>query len=299
MRALPLSLSRQAMSDPPGGAATASPRLTGDPDLIRRAINALVNDRLNLLVTSADGWLLDRWGRSIASVLRARDDCDLEIYLPVAAEALLSRFNASISAMSLRFARADTPGQMRLRVLVISDSRALISPEGQLLARLVNDFPAAGLRLLVLGDQEAETAHNVLRELFGRRLKQLSLDVAYADPLPVEPSPAVESVPRQERLVPIRPHVMRGQRDQAQVGLNQPLFVAAEPTSRLTKHLIWGAGLLSIVLIWAFVSVLLQRERSPAGLERGTVRSPASSSLPSKLKVEPVQGLVTSRGEAR
>ncbi|MBM3406261.1 MAG: hypothetical protein FJY25_02860 [Betaproteobacteria bacterium] len=299
MRALPLSPSREAMSDLPGGAATASPRLTGDPDLIRRASNALINDRLNLLVTSADGWLLDKWGRSIASALRARDECDLEIYLPVVAEALLSRFNASIAAMSLRSARADTSGRMRLRVLVISDSRALISPEGQLLARLVNDFPAAGLRLLVLGDQEAESANDVLRELLGRRLKQLSLDISFAEPLPVELSPAVDSTPCQDRQLPIRSPVMLGQRHPTRVGLNQPLSVDTVPTSRLTKHLIWGAGLLSIVLIWAFVSVLLQRDRSPAGLERGTARSPASFPLPSKPKAEPVQGSVTFRGESR
>lgn len=299
MRAPSLTPSRQALADLPGGAATASPRLTGDPDLTRRALNALVNDRLNLLVTSADGWLLDQWGRSIASALRARGDCDLEIYLPVAAEALLSRFNASIAAMSLRSARADTPGRMRPRIVVVPDSRALMAPEGQLLARLVNDFPAAGLRLLVLGDHGAEPANTVLRELFSRRLKHLSLDVSYADPLPVVPSGSVNMAPPQERPRQVRSPVVKGQREQSRGGVGAPILTAPSPTSRLSKHLIWGAGFVSLVLICAFISVLLHRDRSPAGSERGTVRSPAASSTPSKLKVEPVPGLVTSRSEQK
>jgi len=299
MRAPPPSLSRQATSDLPGGAATASPRLTGEPDLTRRALTALFNDRSNLLVTSADRWLLDQWGRSIASALRARGDCDLEIYLPVAAEALLSRFNASIAAMSLRSARADTPGRMRLRIVVVPDSRALMAPEGQLLARLVNDFPAAGLRLLVLGDHEAELANTVLRELFSRRLKHLSLDVPCADPLPDAPSRSVDMAPPQERQRQVRSPFIKVQREQSRGGVEAPILTTASPTSRLSKHLIWGAGLLSLVLIWAFISVLLHRDRSPAGSERGTVRGPAASSTPSKLKVEPVPGLVTSRSEQR
>lgn len=299
MRAPFLTPSRQALSDLPGGAATAAPRLTGDPELTRRALNALVNDRLNLLVTSADSWLLDQWGRSIASALRARGDCDLEIYLPAAAEALLSRFNASIAAMSLRSARADTPGRIRPRIVVVPDSRALMAPEGQLLARLVNDFPAAGLRLLVLGDYEAESANNVLRELFSRRLKHLSLDVSYADPLAVAPSRSVDMAPPQELQRQVRSPVIKVQREQSLGGFEGPTLTTASPTSRLSKHLIWGAGLVSLVLIWAFVSVLLHRDRSPAGSERGTVRSPAASSTPSKPKVEPVPGLVTSRSEQR
>jgi hypothetical protein len=299
MRAPPPSLSRQVISDLPGGAATASPRLTGEPDLTRRALTALFNDRSNLLVTSADAWLLDKWGRSIASALRARVDCELEIYLPIAAEALLSRFNAAIATMSLRSARADSPGRTRLRIVVVSDSRALMSPEGQLLARLVNDFPAAGLRVLVLGDQEAESANNALREIFSRRLKHLSLDIPYADPLVVGPSGSVDVALPQERQVPVRPAQVQVQRGYARVGLEEPVFASAAPTSRLRKNLIWGAGLLSLVLIWAFVSVLLQRDRSPAGPERGALRSSASSSFPSKVKAEPVQGIATSRGDQR
>ncbi|NBS66478.1 MAG: hypothetical protein EBT33_19425 [Betaproteobacteria bacterium] len=264
------SLARQALPDRPDGSTGGAPRLVTDSPTVRRVLELLTRERCSVLVTSQASGSLDLWGRTIAAALRSRADVVLEIYMPASAEALVARFNSAMSSHSLVSAQTDGGPGAALRVLLVPDSRALMTPEGQLLVRLVGDFPAAGVRLLVLADAEAEAANRTVRDILARRLRLVALESGSID----EPVPA--AVSRDSRAEILNGRItlpapvispVAAYRAPALAGavLEASRLPVRQPMSRGRRIVTWGALVLSIALIALLVVVLLYRDRSPAG----------------------------------
>lgn len=277
------SLARQALPDRPDGSTGGAPRLVTDSPTVRRVLELLTRERCNVLVTSQTSGSLDLWGRTIAAALRSRADVVLEIYMPASAEALVARFNAAMSNHSLVSARTDGGPGAALRVLLVPDSRALMSPEGQLLVRLVGDFPAAGVRLLVLADAEAEAANRTVRDILARRVRLVALESDSVD----EPVPA--AVIRDARIAiqkvgittpasVISPVAAYRVPVIAGAPLEAPRLPVRQPMSRARRLVTWGALVLSIALVALLVVVLVHRDRSPAGA--ASIKPSQASSVP-------------------
>lgn len=270
MRGAGTRLERQLRPDRVDGAGGAMPRMFTDGIFDRRVLNILIDERANLLVTGRDSDLVSRWARSIATTLRARADIAFDIYLPASAEVLIARFNSVMAMLTLQSARADSSSVAPSRILLVPDVRSLMTPEGQLLARLVNDFPAVGLRLLMLADAEAEAASRSLRELFSRRLRQLSLDSAITGstlhtgsaPLDSDQNP-----PRRERGSGSPSRLpSRGSADTLVAEFPGPVPVERWSTGR--RRVAWSAAAMSLLLVSVLIAVLLSRDRSPGGYQR-------------------------------
>ena len=300
------SLERQALPDRPDGSTGGAPRLLTDSPSVRRVLGLLTGERSNVLVTSQATDALDLWGRTIAAALRSRADVVLEMYMPASAEALVARFNSAIVSLSLVSARSDGGPGAALRVLLVADSRSLMTPEGQLLIRLVGDFPAAGIRLLILADCEAESANRMVRDTLARRVRHVSLESDYVDEHPSAaisrdsrtvapagkialptPTPTPTPTPATSPLTAYRNPALAGS------VLDAPLLAIRPPTSRARRIVTWGALVVSIALIAVLVVVLLYRDRTPSGA--ATVK-PAQAATVSATQSSVARAAAISRG---
>jgi hypothetical protein len=110
------------------------------------------------ILIGAGGIVLDQLARQLVNVLRqhgANGDVQVAILFEMSRELLLDRFNQRIAHLSVQDARLEKQlPALQVWVLHVSDdeqvSRAL------LLARLVHDFPGAGVRLVMLASPSAE-----------------------------------------------------------------------------------------------------------------------------------------------
>lgn len=290
------SLARQALPDRPDGSTGGAPRLLTDSPTVRRVLELLTGERCNVLVTSQASGGLDLWGRTIAAALRSRADVVLEIYMPASAEALVARFNAAMANHSLVSARTDGGPGAALRVLLVADSRALLTPEGQLLTRLVGDFPAAGVRLLVLADAEADAANRTVRDILARRVRHVALDSdSVAEPASMGATGAAEAGMHTGRITSPAPGISSAEAYRFPTPIAGRLeghrFETRQPVSRGRRMVTWGALVLSIALIAVLIVVLLYRDRSPSGAVTAKPAQAASATQSSGVRAP-----VSSRG---
>lgn len=141
---------------------------------MKALLHALCEERRNALVVSEDEWVLEAIGAHLARVLRRRPDLQLELYQPSNSEALLARFNGMLADLPVHAAQAVVQPHERLRVWVLHLTRPSELPEVQLLLRLVQGFPGAGVRLLLLFSAEVAAAQST--GLLGGRLHRWEVD---------------------------------------------------------------------------------------------------------------------------
>ncbi len=132
-------------------------------------VAALIDDNMSLSVVSSHDAILDHYGKLLVARLReAAPHMGLEVYFPASAEALIARFNEVLQAYSIEDAMGTKAPVAPPKIWIVHDASALPDHEIQLLARLVQHFPAANIRVVML----LTTASKKQRLLasFGRRI---------------------------------------------------------------------------------------------------------------------------------
>ena len=132
-------------------------------------VAALVDDNMSLSLVSSHDAILDHYGKLLVARLReAAPHIALEVYFPASAEALITRFNEVLQSYSVEEAMGSKTPVAPPKIWVVHDASALPDHEIQLLARLVQHFPAANIRVVML----LTTASKKQRLLasFGRRI---------------------------------------------------------------------------------------------------------------------------------
>jgi hypothetical protein len=123
-----------------------------DPVALEPLARALVAHRSHVLLCGNDGPRLDRASRWLTRRLRAEADFAVELCLPSTTEALLQRFNDRLQSIALSDARDTAPPPERRVVWAVPAGGELEQHDLALLVRIAQDFPAAGVRLLVVLD---------------------------------------------------------------------------------------------------------------------------------------------------
>lgn len=132
-------------------------------------VAALVDDNMSLSLVSGHDAILDHYGKLLVARLReAAPHIGLEVYFPASADALITRFNEVLQTYSIEDAMGNKAPAAQPRIWIVHDASALPDHEIQLLARLVQHFPAANIRVVML----LTTASKKQRLLasFGRRI---------------------------------------------------------------------------------------------------------------------------------
>ncbi len=132
-------------------------------------VAALVDDNMSLSLVSGHEAILDHYGKLLVARLReAAPHIGLEVYFPASADALITRFNEVLRTYSIEEAMGNKAPAAQPKIWIVHDASALPDHEIQLLARLVQHFPAANIRVVML----LTTASKKQRLLasFGRRI---------------------------------------------------------------------------------------------------------------------------------
>ena len=132
-------------------------------------VAALVQDGMSLAMVSSNDALLDHYGKLLVERLRdTAPQITLEVYFPASAEALLARFNDVLVSSSVDSARDATARVANPKIWIVHDASALPDHEIQLLARLVQNFPGANIRVVMLLTTASKKQQ--LLSAFGRRI---------------------------------------------------------------------------------------------------------------------------------
>jgi len=132
-------------------------------------VAALIDDNMSLSVVSSHDAILDHYGKLLVARLReAAPHMGLEVYFPASAEALITRFNEVLQAYSIEDAMGTKAPVAPPKIWIVHDASALPDHEIQLLARLVQHFPAANIRVVMLLTTTSKKQR--LLASFGRRI---------------------------------------------------------------------------------------------------------------------------------
>ncbi len=132
-------------------------------------VAALIDDNMSLSVVSSHDAILDHYGKLLVARLReAAPQMGLEVYFPASAEALITRFNEVLQAYSIEDAMGTKVAVAPPKIWIVHDASALPDHEIQLLARLVQHFPAANIRVVMLLTTTSKKQR--LLASFGRRI---------------------------------------------------------------------------------------------------------------------------------
>jgi len=112
---------------------------------------ALTQGGMSLSMVSSHEAILDHYGEILLARLRlAAPQVAVEVYFPASSEALLARFNEILVNCSIQDAMNGKVSLASPRIWIVHDASALPDHEIQLLARLVQHFPAANIRVVLL-----------------------------------------------------------------------------------------------------------------------------------------------------
>ena len=162
-------------------------------------LKSLTEGSINLAVLSQHDLVLDFYGNLFEERLRAAGEQNIEFCTSTSSEQLVQTFNDILSELTLNQATEKEKKLAPRRFLVFRDSILMQEFELQLLARLVNGFPAGNISVILL----INSAGNYRKKLeaFGKNLLQWEVETKAGEPKRVlsdwvadtpDPAPASE-----------------------------------------------------------------------------------------------------------
>ena len=138
-------------------------------------VAGLVRDGRSLALSSNREAALDHYSRLLFARLReSSPTSQLEVYFPADTAAMLTRFNEVLASQSVEQAMKLSGLDSATRIMIVHDAGALADHEVQLLARLVQNFPGANIRIVLLLGTSARSRK--IFESFDRRLLRWDIE---------------------------------------------------------------------------------------------------------------------------
>ena len=139
-------------------------------------VAGLLRDGRSLALSSNREAALDHYSRLLFSRLReSSPSSQLEVYFPADTAAMLARFNDVLASQSVEQAMKVSGTEPVARIMIVHDAGALADHEVQLLARLVQNFPGANIRIVLLLGTSARSRK--IFESFDRRMLRWDIEV--------------------------------------------------------------------------------------------------------------------------
>ena len=143
-------------------------------------LKSLREGRLNLAILGDDEVALTYYGRRIFQHLREQGESHVELWTSADSEKLVDRFNDILSELTVDQAVDKGNKAAPKRFMIFPDTQAIQEFELQLLARLVNGFPASNINLILLVNNQMSYEKKLAT--FGKNLLQWVLESE--DPTP-------------------------------------------------------------------------------------------------------------------
>ena len=114
-------------------------------------LTALAQDGKSVVISSDSNELIDHYGAAFVRRIKQKlPQTQLEVFLPRDTEAMLERFNQLLNTLSLDVATKLRTGMAPEKVWVVHDANAMGGHEIQLLTRLIQQFPGAGISVILM-----------------------------------------------------------------------------------------------------------------------------------------------------
>ena len=138
-------------------------------------VAGLLRDGRSLALSSNREAALDHYSRLLFARLReSSPSSQLEVYFPADTAAMLARFNDVLASQSVEQAMKVSGTEPVARIMIVHDAGALADHEVQLLARLVQNFPGANIRIVLLLGTSARSRK--IFESFDRRMLRWDIE---------------------------------------------------------------------------------------------------------------------------
>ena len=138
-------------------------------------VAGLLRDGRSLALSSNREAALDHYSRLLFARLReSSPTSQLEVYFPADTAAMLTRFNEVLASQSVEQAMKLSGQESATRIMIVHDAGALADHEVQLLARLVQNFPGANIRIVLLLGTSARSRK--IFESFDRRMLRWDIE---------------------------------------------------------------------------------------------------------------------------
>ena len=148
---------------------------TADRMRVDGCINALAHEGLSLALSCQHEALLDHYVQILLQRLRSNaPELDIEVYFPANSDSLISRFNEALASQSVRQATRSPNEAHAGQIWLVHDAQQLPEQELQLLARLIQNFPGANIRAILLMVGQTPSPESL--SAFGRKLLRWEIE---------------------------------------------------------------------------------------------------------------------------
>lgn len=143
---------------------------------IEGCANAIAREGLNLALFCPFEALLDHYTGLLLHRLRQQaPEHSIEVYFPANTDSLLGRFNEVLSQQSVQQATRLPAAAQQTQIWLVHDAQKLPESEIQLLARLIQNFPGANIRAILL--MSGHEAAKMPLPAFGRKILRWDIEV--------------------------------------------------------------------------------------------------------------------------
>jgi hypothetical protein len=137
--------------------------------------NAIAREGLSLALQCEHEALIDHYlGLLLARLKQQAPEHSIEVYFPTNTDSLLARFNEVLVRQSVEQATQSPQASSKAQIWVVHDAHALPENEIQLLARLIQNFPGANIRAILLMIGSRGTHHSLAS--FGRKILRWEIE---------------------------------------------------------------------------------------------------------------------------
>ena len=124
---------------------------TADRMRVEGCANAIANEGQSLVLYSPHEPLLDHYLALLLERLRRQTpEPRVEVYFPTNTDALIARFNDVLASQTVKQATRQPQDNGNAQIWVVHDTQHLPDQEIQLMARLIQNFPGANIRAILL-----------------------------------------------------------------------------------------------------------------------------------------------------
>ncbi len=143
-------------------------------------LSAVAQDGKSVVISSDSNELIDHYGAAFVRRIKQKlPQTQLEVFLPRDTEAMLERFNQLLNTLSLDVATKQRAGLAPEKVWVVHDANAMGGHEIQLLTRLIQQFPGAGISVILMfteGTSQGDAIANQNKQFIAWSLERPSAE---------------------------------------------------------------------------------------------------------------------------
>jgi hypothetical protein len=191
--------------------------------------NAVAHEGLSLALYCPFEALLDHYVNLLLGRLRQQaPEHRVEVYFPANTDSLLGRFNEVLASQSLHQAVKPSSTENAAQIWLVHDAHSLPDAEIQLLARLIQNFPGANIRAILLMSGTAKVDKSPL-SAFGRKILRWDIEA----PSEEQAQAALEQARQEGNFNAVQQLVQRIQRQQRPV-IDEPLVTPTLPAATVS-----------------------------------------------------------------